>query len=98
MRKVCVKSECDHTDWPDSPRICARVRPGTSFANETLTRLLSACLQISIWAILGATRCLSQTASTGALIGEVLDPSGKGIAHASVEAKNKAIRRSNQFW
>jgi Carboxypeptidase regulatory-like domain/TonB-dependent Receptor Plug Domain/TonB dependent receptor len=94
MRKVCVKSECDHTDWPDSPRICARVRPGTSFANETLTRLLSACLQISIWAILGATRCLSQTASTGALIGEVLDPSGKGIAHASVEAKNKDMAAS----
>jgi hypothetical protein len=87
MRKVCVKSECDQPDWSDSPGICAL--PRTSFAIETLTRLLSVCLQISILAILGATRCLSQTASTGALIGQVLDPTGKGIAHVFVEAKNE---------
>jgi hypothetical protein len=30
-----------------------------------------------------------QTASTGALIGDVLDPSGKGTPHASVEVKSK---------
>jgi hypothetical protein len=37
-----------------------------------------------------------QTASTGALMGEVLDPSGEGIAHASVEVKNQkmAVSRS----
>jgi uncharacterized membrane protein len=40
-------------------------------------------------AILGATRCLSQTASAGALIGQVLDPAGKGIAHVFVEAKKE---------
>jgi Carboxypeptidase regulatory-like domain/TonB dependent receptor/TonB-dependent Receptor Plug Domain len=38
----------------------------------------------------------SQTASTGALIGQVLDPSGRRIAKASIEARNKdmAIIRS----
>jgi len=35
------------------------------------------------------TRGWGQTASTGALIGEVLDPSGRGVPHASVEAKNQ---------
>ena len=33
----------------------------------------------------------AQTASTGALIGDVLDPSGRGIARASVEAKNRDL-------
>ena len=37
-----------------------------------------------------------QTASTGALIGQVLDPSGRGIAKASIEARNEdsAVSRS----
>jgi len=35
------------------------------------------------------SRALPQTASTGALIGEVLDPTGRGIPGAAVEAKNQ---------
>jgi carboxypeptidase family protein len=31
---------------------------------------------------------LAQTASTGALLGQVLDPTGRGVGQASVEAKN----------
>ena len=40
--------------------------------------------------------CWGQTASTGALIGEVLDPSGRAIAHASVKATDPdmAVSRS----
>ena len=40
--------------------------------------------------------CWSQTASTGALTGEVLDPSGRAIVHASVDATdpNTAVSRS----
>ena len=94
MRKVRVKRECARSDWSASPRMCAPVRLSAPFANETLTRLLGACLQISIWAILGPSSCLSQTASTGALIGQVRDPSGRGIAHASVEAKNEDMAAS----
>jgi len=35
--------------------------------------------------------CWSQTASTGALIGEVLDPSGRGIPQATVDVKNQDL-------
>ena len=40
--------------------------------------------------------CWGQTTSTGALIGEVLDPSGRAIAHASVKATDPdmAVSRS----
>jgi hypothetical protein len=42
------------------------------------------------------SRALAQTASTGALIVEVLDPTGRGIPGAAVEAKNQdtAVSRS----
>src|SRR5215472_1839019 len=42
------------------------------------------------------TRAVPQTASTGALTGEVLDSTGRGIAGASVEAENPdtAVSRS----
>jgi hypothetical protein len=34
-------------------------------------------------------RCWGQAASTGALMGEVLDPSGRGVAHASAEEESR---------
>jgi len=49
-------------------------------------------LQLLLCITLALTTGLSsQTASTGALIGEVLDPSGSGIAQASVEARNQGM-------
>ncbi len=45
-------------------------------------------LQVILSVVFGAACCWSQTASTGVLIGEVLDPSGKAIIHASVEARD----------
>ena len=49
-------------------------------------------LLILFWAtFILNTRCRSQTASTGALVGEVVDPSGRGIAHASVAADNPGM-------
>jgi hypothetical protein len=48
----------------------------------------SAFLHLILSVVLGSACCYSQTASTGALIGEVLDPSGKAIIHASVEARD----------
>jgi hypothetical protein len=45
--------------------------------------------QILFWTILGPfANCWCQTASTGALLGDVLDPSGRGIPQASIKAKN----------
>src|SRR5215469_12263737 len=41
-----------------------------------------------------ASRALSQTASTGALIGEVLDPTGRGIPGAAVDLKNQEMAAS----
>jgi hypothetical protein len=40
------------------------------------------------------SRAVPQTAATGALIGEVLDPTGKGIPGASVELKNQEMAAS----
>jgi len=42
------------------------------------------------------SRAVPQTASTGALIGDVLDPTGRGIPGAAVQAKNQdmAVNRS----
>ena len=54
-------------------------------------------LEILFWTLVGLTpRALSQTAATGAVFGEVLDPSGRGIAQASVQASNQgmAVSRS----
>ncbi len=49
-------------------------------------------LQVLFWTFLGV--CVpgfGQTASTGALLGEVLDPSGRAIIAAKVEAQNTAM-------
>ena len=52
-------------------------------------------LPIILWIVLALpVLCRGQTASTGALMGEVLDPSGGGIAGASVEAKNQDVAES----
>jgi len=53
-------------------------------------------LQILLWMFLAFAHSWSQTASTGALIGSVLDSSGRRIAQVSIEAKNQdmAISRS----
>jgi hypothetical protein len=54
-------------------------------------------LQTLCLAILGLhTCCWGQTASTGALLGQVLDPTGRGISQASIAAKseNMAVSRS----
>jgi hypothetical protein len=51
---------------------------------------LRVSLRILFWALLGL-RGWSQTASTGALMGQVLDPSGRGISRAKVQAKNQDI-------
>jgi hypothetical protein len=56
-------------------------------ARRRLIRV-SILLQILPGMFLGFGHCWSQTASTGALIGQVLDPSGKAIAHASVETED----------
>jgi hypothetical protein len=45
-------------------------------------------LQVILCVVFGSACCWSQTASTGAVIGEVLDPSGGAIVHASVEARD----------
>jgi Carboxypeptidase regulatory-like domain/TonB-dependent Receptor Plug Domain len=53
--------------------------------------------RICFWMLLSfQAQVWSQTAATGALMGEVLDSAGRGIAHASIEAKNQdmAIDRS----
>ena len=49
-------------------------------------------LQVLLWTFLGF--CVpgsGQTVSTGALTGEVLDPSGRAIVGATVEAQNPDI-------
>ena len=54
--------------------------------------LLRISLRILFWTLLGLhIRGWGQTASTGALIGTVLDPSAMGIAQASVEATNQEM-------
>jgi hypothetical protein len=55
-------------------------------AHRRFTKIL---LQVLFSTLLGLnTHSWCQTASTGALMGEVLDPSGRVIVDASVEAKN----------
>jgi hypothetical protein len=55
---------------------------------------------LGLFAIIGVSvsRAVPQTASTGALIGEVSDPTGIGISGAAVEAKNQdmPVSRSTQ--
>ena len=70
----------------------------------TRTRLLVRCHGIGpivltflgLLTIIGVpvSRAVPQTAATGALIGEVLDPTGKGIPGASVELKNQEMAAS----
>jgi len=64
-------------------------------ARRSLIRI-SISLQLLPWMFLALAHSWSQTASTGALIGEVLDPSGRAIVHASVEAidSDMAVSRS----
>ncbi len=55
-------------------------------------------LQVLLWTFLGfCVPGFSQTASTGALTGEVLDPSGRAIVGATIEAQNTgmAVTRSS---
>lgn len=56
-------------------------------------------LHFILWAVLllANSAARGQTASTGALIGDALDPSGRGIPHVTVEAKNQevAVSRSS---
>src|SRR5271165_6875285 len=79
----------------------------TSFKRRSRLRTMGQCafaklspsslLRLLCWTILVLHNSAScQTASTGALIGEVLDPSGRGIPNAAVEAKNQetAVSRS----
>ena len=50
---------------------------------------LDCCLRLSLWVVVGAvTNCCGQTASTGSLVGEILDPTGSGIPKASIQAKS----------
>src|SRR6185295_19935130 len=42
-------------------------------------------------ALFGNLPCAGQTASTGALLGEVLDPSGRAIPGGSVQATNTSL-------
>src|SRR5580704_9840039 len=64
-------------------------------ARRSLIRI-SISLQLLPWMFLALAHSWSQTASTGALIGEVLDSSGRAIVHASVEAidSDMAVSRS----
>jgi hypothetical protein len=87
MRTVRSKPESDRSGMFDSEAI--RTGSGPAAPNDSLKRRLGSIVQILVWAVLCTETCLSQTASTGALIGEVLDSSGRGIAHASVAAKNQ---------
>lgn len=94
MRKMRVKSECDRSCWFDARDSRKCVRLVLSFQKQAFTKPSQFLCEILIWMALASTSCLSQTASTGALIGEVLDPSGRGIPHASVEAKNQDMAAS----
>jgi hypothetical protein len=44
-----------------------------------------------IWLVFNTSVCWNQTASTGALMGDVLDPSGRGIPQAAVNVKNQDL-------
>ena len=73
-------------------------RPGcghawfSAFGARTSWKALQVLIQALFWTLLTLNgRGLGQTASTGALKGEVSDPSGKGIGHVSVEVKNQEM-------
>jgi hypothetical protein len=58
-------------------------------------RVLNGFPQTFFWTLFGLqTLVWSQTAATGALVGEVLDSSGRGIAHVSIEVKNQDMAAS----
>src|SRR5215472_7570909 len=55
-------------------------------------RLVQVVLQILLTLLFGLQNRISgQTASTGSLLGQVLDPAGKGIPQASVSVKNDNV-------
>ena len=76
----------------------ADLRNGSSRSFSRLFLPLSNTpLQVTLLALLTlCAPCWCQTASTGALTGEVLDPAGRRIARAAIEAKNQemAVDRS----
>ena len=46
---------------------------------------------VFLWLLVNTSLCWSQPAATGALIGEVLDPSGRGIPQATITVKNQDL-------
>src|SRR5580704_11530214 len=85
--------------WARLNRWSIEIRPACPgfLARCCLTNRSINLLQVLFWTSLGvcAPGC-GQTASTGALVGEVLDSSGRAIAAATVEAQNPdmAVSRS----
>ena len=82
---------------PLGGRPTGMIRASQSGSVTGTRQVLHSLTQIFFWTILGLhTQVWSQTAATGALVGEVLDSSGRRIAHASVEVKNQdmAVSRS----
>ena len=82
---------------PNTGTVGIRIRHSTGSSDIRSLPILSTLLRTLFCIFFGLhAPSWGQTASTGALMGEVLDPSGKGIAHASVEVKNRemAVSRS----
>ena len=85
--------------WARLNRWSIDIRPACPrfLARCCLTNRSINLLQVLFWTLLGvwAPGC-GQTASTGALVGEVLDSSGRAIVAATVEAQNPdmAVSRS----
>ncbi len=69
--------------WPDGATV---IDP--NFLARFCVSRFQILIQILLLMIVGSASCWGQTASTGAVIGEVLDPSGRAIVHASVEARD----------
>ena len=66
---------------------CSRFLACSCFINPSRN-----LLHVLFWTFLGlCARGYGQTASTGALIGEVFDPSGRAIVGATIEAQNPEI-------
>jgi len=63
-------------------------RCGPNHPSRFVSQIVSS---VFLWLLVNSSLCWSQTASTGALIGEVLDPSGKGIPQATVNVKNQDL-------
>ena len=84
---------------PIGGRPTGMIRASQSGSVTGTRQVLHSLKQIFFWTIVGLhAQVWCQTAATGALVGEVLDSSGRGIAHASVEVKNQdmaAIRSTS---